>query len=198
MLKRLNTTEGMSQTLMFRPFVAVIYCPLNRQQKKHWFWSCSTCDPSLLQQPIPTQRPAHRHGSQPPLRRRKHLPDSSRVVQRSVYLMFNSVGAFVPHWPLYLQRQSQCRIKKKFPPFSPPRCRICRKDKIPLTSSPRWASPCLLPAASTPQWLVFRRLSPACCLPPLVFVDNTSLLWLLLLHVFMSSTPYSASSLAFK
>lgn len=90
--------------------------------------------------------------------------------------------------------KSAAKLFSVFP--SPHHCRICRKDKIPLTSSPRWASPCLLPAASTPQWFVFRLLSPACCLPPLVFVDNISLLWLLRLHAFMSSAPSSASSLA--
>lgn len=43
--------------------------------------------------------------------------------------------------------------------------RIWHKEKIPLTSFPKWASLFLLPAASTPQWLVLRLSLLPCCLP---------------------------------
>lgn len=49
---------------------------------------------SLLQQLTPTQRPAHHRGSLHPLGQRRHLPDSSLVVQRSVYLTFVCLSAF--------------------------------------------------------------------------------------------------------
>lgn len=61
-------------------------------QEKQRSWPGSTSNlSSLLQQLIPTLMPAHHHGSLLQLEQRKHLLDSSPVVQRSVYSMFNCV-----------------------------------------------------------------------------------------------------------
>lgn len=61
-------------------------------QEKQWLWPSSTANLlSLLQQLIPTLMPAHHHGILLQLEQRKHLLDSSPVVQRSVYSMFNCV-----------------------------------------------------------------------------------------------------------
>lgn len=48
----------------------------------------------------------------------------------------------------------QLVLNHKPPSFFP--CRICLRDKIPLTLFHKWTSPSLQPAASTPRWSVFR------------------------------------------
>lgn len=106
----------------------------------------SKSESSPLQQQTPTQRPAHHHGRQPPLDQRRHLPDSSPVGQRSAY----SKHIRVKKNSLHEEIESVVSI------FVFSQCRIWLKDKIPLTLFPKWASPFLQPAASTPPWSVFR------------------------------------------
>lgn len=72
--------------------------------------------------------------------------------------------------------------------------RIWHRDKIPLTSFPNWASPFLLPAASTPQWLVFR-----CPFLPVAFLSSVCVQYLTVktvataMYLFPLLLVYSAS-----